>query len=629
MTSMLSTGVSGLVALQTALDTTSHNISNSSTTGYSRQTVSLSTNTADYSNGYWIGSGVSVTSVQRVYNDIVSSQVRNAASGKGQWDIYSSLGEQIDNMLGDSSSGISAAVQNLTNAFQTVANSPTSTSSRQVLLSQANALVSQLQSYDSQLASLNGQVNSQLKGEATTISGLASSIAALNAKIASSYGNNGNAPNDLLDQRDKLIDDLSTHINVSTVKQADGQVNVFIGNGQALVMDGNAATMSIGTDSFDASRTTVLLQTGSIQSDVTNSLSGGTVGGLLNFRSDVLDTARNTLGQIALGIADVVNQQQNDGMDLNGSLGADMFTVGGVQVQNNNNNTGTGSLAVTRTDVSALTTSDYIMTRTSTGWSLQRTDTGANVAMTGSGTAASPFVADGMSIVVSGSAATGDKFMIRPTSNAVSGMSVAITDPREVAAAAPITTSTSASNTGSASITQGEVVDSSNANLLNTVTIQFLSASTYTTDGGATTNTYTSGQAITLNGWKVTLSGTPATGDTFTVQANTNGAGDNRNALLLANAMDKKMLSSGSESVNTTISNWISSVGVQTQQAQSNLTTQSTVYDDALSSQQSISGVNLDEEAANLIRYQQAYAAAAKVISTANTLFDSLLAAIR
>ncbi len=628
MSDMLSTGVSGLLAFQTSLATTSHNISNAATPGYSRQSTLLAENIPQLQDGGWVGSGVNVTSIRRTYDDLLAGQVRAASSNKNQWNIYTSFSDQINNLFSDSTSGISSALQDLSNSFQSVANSPSSSAERQVLLSKAQALTTTLQSYGARLDQVTTQANSQLDAEASTITGLAKNIANLNAQILAVSGRNNTPPNDLLDQRDALIDQLSQHINVSTINQSDGEVNVFIGTGQALVLSTNAGALATQTDLFDASRRTFILKNDTGSVDITNTLTGGTVGGLLNFRSSILDPAKNSLGQIAVAVTAAVNQQQNAGLDLNGNLGSNLFSVGGVQVLDNANNAGTGTLSVTRSNAQQITTSDYLLSKTAGGWALQRTDTGQAVTLSGAGTNVSPFVADGLSIVVGGVAATGDRFLIQPTSGAVAGLQINLTDPKSIAAAGPIITSANTTNTGGATITQGTVTDAANVNLLNSVTIQFLSPTTYTTDGGTTTNAYTSGQPINVNGWQVSISGTPATGDSFNVIKNSNGTGDNRNALLLANTLDKGYLSSGTLSVNNAVGNWIADIGVKSSQAQSNLTAQSAVYDDVYATQQNNSGVNLDEEAANMIRYQQAYSAAAKIIATSKTLFDSLLQAV-
>lgn len=628
MSSMMSTGVSGLLAFQTALDTTSHNISNANTVGYSRQSATLVTANANYTGSGWVGSGVSVSTINRTYSDLIASQVRSSSSSMNQWDIYSSLADEVNNLFGDATTGLSTTLQGFFDAFQSVANSPSSSSERQVLLSRAESLVDQLQAYGSQLNSLNSQVNSQLQSEAVTISGLAQNIAALNEQITAASAKGNNPPNDMLDQRDALIDELATHIGVSTVKQDDGAINVFVGNGQALVMNNTANKLVTVSNSYDASRTELAVQSGSNTQNITSIVSGGTVGGLLDFRTQMLDPSINQLGLVATSLAEMVNDQQNAGMDLNGNLGADLFAIGDAAAAANNLNTGSASVSVTRSDISALTGNNYLMRNTSSGWALQNTTTGATVTMTGSGTSADPFVADGLSIEVSGTAAVGDSFLIKPVSNVVDGMSVVLSDPNGVAAAAPIVASASSSNSGSATISKGVVTDAGNAQLRSTVTIQFLSATTYTTDGGTTSNTYTSGQAISVNGWEVTIAGAPASGDTFTVADNAGGTGDNRNALLLANMLNQDFLSSGSKSLNDAVGNWISDIGVKSSQAQSSLTVQTSLHEDNVSVQQGISGVNLDEEAANLVRYQQAYAAAAQVIATANELFDTMLQAV-
>lgn len=629
MSSMLSTGVSGLAAFQAALDTTSHNISNSSTTGYSRQSVTLTSKEPQYSGSGWAGSGVSVATVSRSYNELIAGQVRSSSSGKSQWDVYSSYAEQINNLFGDSTTGLSVSLQDFFDAYQSVANSPASSSERQVLISEAESLVSQLQAYGTRLDELDTQVNSQLQNEADSITGLAQSIAQMNAQITAATGNGGDPPNDMLDQRDALIDELATHVNVSTLKQSDGSVSVFIGNGQPLVVGNSASELVTVTDPYDVSRNGLAIKSGNSTVDITDTLTGGTVGGLLQFRSEVLDPAKNALGQVAVSVSSLVNEQQNKGMDLYGDLGADMFTVGGVEVLEHRNNAGSASIEVERTDVSGLTDSNYILTNTSSGWILKDEATGTAVTMTGTGTSADPFVAEGLEIVVSGSAGSGDSFLIRPTSAAVSSMSVTLTDPSGIAAAAPIVASADSGNTGNATITEGVVVDAADPDLRSTVTIEFTSATEFTTDGGATTYTYTSGEPIQINGWEVSISGTPAAGDTFTIEDNTSGTGDNRNALLLGNLLETDYLSGGTASLNDVVGSWVADIGVKTNRAQSNLDIQTSLYDDNISAQQSVSGVNLDEEAANLVRYQQAYSAAAQVIATANELFETLLSAVR
>ncbi len=630
MADFLSNGVSALLAFQRALDVTSQNISNVATDGYSRQTVNLVTNQPQkYGNGY-VGSGVSADSISRTYDSFLAAQVRSSSSTYQRSDTYATLAARVDNMFGDSTTGMSATLQKFVSAVQEVANAPNSTAPRQVLLSTAQAASSQMQQYDSQLQSIDGEVESRVKSEVADINTIAQGIANLNSQIKDASAS-GLTPNDLMDQRDKLLDQLSTHINVNTSSAPGNVLNVTVGTGQPLVQEGRANTLVTKQDTFDPTRSYIAIQTAGTANaiDINSSLSGGTLGGLLDFRTQVLDPARNTLGRISVGIAQVVNDQQEAGIDLHGAQGADMFAVGGVQTLAASTNTGTGALTVTRSNTGALTDSDYILQQTAGGWALRNSATGVSEPLSGTGTSADPFTADGISIVVSGTAATGDKFLIRPTRGATAGLDVKITDPAQIAAASPVKAAASTANTGNATIKPATVTSSGNAQLRSTVTIKFLSATTYTTDGGTTTQTYTPGSAIALNGWSTSISGTPAAGDTFTVSDNAGGTGDNSNALLLANAFDTKVLSGGTDSVNTALGRFVGNVGVATQQAQNNRDAQKSVYSDNVNSRDSVSGVNLDEEAANLLRYQQAYQAAAQLISVANTLFNSLLQATR
>lgn len=629
MGDFLSTSISGLFAFKRAIDVTSHNIANVGTDGYSRQRAEFVTRQPSvFGNGY-VGNGVEVSTITRAYDELLAQNVRDASSGFSSLDTYASYLEKLSNLFGNTSTGITATMQKFANALQDVANNPSSISSRQVLVSQAQGLAERLKNYDSQLAGIDTQIESQIRTEVSDISSIAQSLAKLNVEITGAFATNGQPPNDLLDQRDRLLDQLSGHIDVSTVKQTDGSVNVFIGNGQTLVVGGTAAKLGASQDPYDAGRHGVALLTPSgVPVDITANVKGGTLGGALDFRNQVLDPTRNSLGRLSVGLADVINTQHRSGIDLNGNLGQNFFNIGPVETLPRLTNAGTGSVAVTRTNVGALTEGDYILTRTGTGWSLRREDTGATVTMTGAGTTASPFVADGLSIVVSGTASTNDTFLIRPTQAAVEGLSVAITDPARIAAAAPIKTLAGTSNTGDGQISAGTVVDATDPNLRNTVTIQFTAANTYSINGSGSF-AYTSGAPITVNGVQYAISGSPNVGDTFTVQDNTGGTGDNRNAQALYDSLSKKVLEGGSASLHDTTNRLIGNIGVMTQQAQANRDAQEVVKKESVDARDSLSGVNLDEEAANLLRYQQAYQAAAQLIGVASTLFDSILSATR
>ncbi|HET9446920.1 MAG TPA: flagellar hook-associated protein FlgK, partial [Steroidobacteraceae bacterium] len=317
MADLLSTGVSGLLAFQRALSTTSHNISNVSTDGYSRQRVEMGTRPAQaYGNG-WVGQGVNVQTTQRVYDSFVAAQTRSSASSLEHLDIYASNAERLNNMFGDSANGLSATLQKFVNAFQSVANSPASVPARQVLLSEANTLQQRLKFFDGRLDEIGNEINARIKGEVAEVNTLAAGIARLNNEIASGIARTGGQPpNDLLDQRDRLLDQLAQKISVNAVVQDGGTVNVFVGSGQPLVLGADVNQLTTIQDPFDSTQLTIALETPGSSVDISRNISGGALGGLLDFRSEQLDPAHNALGRIAVALSDVVNTQHREGMDL-------------------------------------------------------------------------------------------------------------------------------------------------------------------------------------------------------------------------------------------------------------------------------------------------------------------------
>lgn len=623
MADTLSVGVSGLRAFQRALDVTSHNIANSTTPGYSRQSVSFGTREPERYGSSYLGTGVNIVTIARSYDELLGIQMRDALGTSARLDAYASKAQALNNLFADSSTGLSVSLQRFVDAVQGVSNDPSSTAARQVMLSEADGLRQRLQTYDRRLGDLNTEINARITSEVSVINSAAQSIARLNQQIVTSQ-TAGSAPNDLLDARDQALQELSQHISVSVVKQDDGAWNVFVGNGQSLVLGNNASQLVAQRDLYDPGRMSIAYQSGGSTVDMTSSLSGGALGGVLDFRREMLDPVRNQLGQIAAGLVSAVNTQHREGMDLRGNAGGDLFALGPVGVLPALNNGGSGSLTVQRTDAGALTASDYLFEFDGAAWSARRSDTGAAVALAGSGTALDPFTADGLSIVVGGAPAAGDRYLVKPTAGAVGGLQVLISDPAEIAAAAPIRTSAAGTNTGTATISAGEVLDATDPQLTAPVTIQFTSASTYSVNG-AGSFAYTPGSNIDINGWRMAISGAPATGDTFTVGPNTGGTGDNRNMLELSQVLGRGVLGGGTESVNGAVSRFVGNIGVLTNQAQSGADAQQVIVQDVQSSIDSVSGVNLDEEAANILRFQQAYQAAAQMIKVADEVFQSLL----
>ena len=630
MADMLNVALSGLRAFQTALDTTSHNISNASTPGYSRQRVDLATAPAQGVAGLTVGSGVQVTGISRYSDELLSAQMRSASSSYSRLDTYADQAGAINNLFGDSDTGLSASLQDFTNALQGVANTPSSVSTRQALLSQADGLVTRLQTYQSQLDNIDSDINSQLGADASSINSIAQNIAQLNQQIAHATGNGASAPNDLLDARDQQLANLASYVDTSVVKQDDGSVNVFIGTGQPLVLGFQASQVVTQPDNYVPGRVGLAFKSSTGTMDITGSLSGGSVGGLLDFRRELLDPERNELGRMAVALTQVTNDQHHAGQDLYGDMGGDFFAVGGVQVLAGRTNTGSATLAATRTDTTQLTADDYILRYDGSSWQVQRAGSGQSVAYTVGSGGALQF--DGLSVTVGGSAHAGDSFKVQPTSGAIDGLQTLITDPSRIAAAAPVRTAATSGNSGTATISDGEVLDAGNAALRSPVTIQFTDPGDWQALDASNTviasGTYTAGGNIDVNGWRVQVSGQPAAGDTFTVSSNVGGSGDNRNALKLSAVLNQGVLTNGSESLNAAASRMVSTIGVATNGADTSRDAQKVIFDDSTSAIDSLSGVNLDEEAANMLRYQQAYQAAAQMIGVAQTLFETILSTV-
>jgi flagellar hook-associated protein 1 FlgK len=616
--------VSALQAFQQAIEVTSNNVANASTPGYDEESIDLTAAPPQEAGGVSIGAGVVVSGVQRAFSQAAVTQLNNSQSGLGQSNALQSYTSQIDNLFGTSAGGLTTALQNYYSGWSSVADDPTSSGAREALLGDASQLAANLNSTSTQLNDMNSDVNTRITADVQQVNSIGTQISSLNAQIAAGTGT-GQTPNQLLDQRDQLVSNLSQLVGVTTTSNGDGSINVYVGNGQPVVLDQNTYQLSTVPNQFNASQLEVA-SSASDGSSISSSITSGDLGGLLAARTQAIDPALNQLGQVATAVAQSANTQQASGLNLYGQLGSNLFSVGAPVASASSANTDGTTASVSISNVGALTSDNYLLSYKAGAYSLKDATTGASVALTGAGTGASPLVASsvGLSIVLSGTPAAGDQFLIQPTAQAASTFSVALNDPSGLAAAGAIQTSASDSNSGSASIGAGTVLDASNPDLLDTSTIQFRTPTTYSVNG-AGSFAYTSGSNIDLNGWQVQITGKPAAGDTFTVQSNASGTGDNTNALASANQQTQGVLSNGTQSVSAAVSALISGAGAQAQQVNTAQTAQTAVNAQAQSNVQSVSGVNLDEEAANLMQWQQAYQASAQALSVANGLFTSLL----
>ena len=642
--STLNTAITGLLTAQRSLTVTGHNIANVNTPGFSRQVVNQTAQTPQFTGAGFIGSGVVVDSITRVHSEFLTTQLRNSTASNGENQVFYQLASRIDNMLADDQTGLSPSLLNFFNAVQDVADLPTSISARQSLLSEAQTLTSSFQFLDSQMATLTDEVRVTIKENVAEINSLARSIAAINERIVDGMnGDPGLQPNDLLDQRDELIRQLSEFVSVSTTAQGDGAVNVFTGNGFPIVLGKSTSTFSVNETyfgNFEVSMTSAFSTV-----NITDNLSGGNLGGLLKFQNDMLNPVRNSLGRLAIGLADAINDQHALGLDLDGVPGQAIFNIGNPEILPLSGAVNTVSASIT--DSAALGNSDYsLVFNGGNSYTLTRLSDNQTTAIDTGG--ASPFTTaavDGFTLTITAGATAGDEYIIRPAINGARDLGVLLSDPRKVAAAAPLRAGESVNangvpdNSGNAAITQVNVSNSTGIPLATDITLTFDAANNQfvlsSPPGGTLAYnpaTDSAGKQFTIaaaGNASFSISGVPADGDSFIIGNNTGANGDNRNALALSDLQTQNLLLNGTSTFQDTFGQMVADIGTRTRQAEISSLATGSLLNQAIEAREGLSGVNLDEEAANLLRFQQAFQAAAQVISTADRLFQELLNAFR
>lgn len=643
--------VSGLLAFQRAMNTTSHNIANVSTEGYSRQRTELTAREPSATGNGFIGNGVQASTVVRLFEQSRQTAVQTNTAEYQRLNTLADYSGRIDNLLGDQTAGLAPELQSFFDKVQGLANDPSSSAARESLFSESENLVNRLHFLDGQLTQLGSESEQQLKDQLSQVNNLADEIAKLNQSIVTAQTSAGGQPaNDLLDQRDQLILKLSTLVSTHVVAQDNGSVNVFVGSGQTLVGGFSANQLQIvPASSAKTGSGIAIASSNGTPVDITSSIQGGSLGGLLDFRREVLDPATDKLGWVATGLAEAVNNQNHLGMQYadgpTGQMGGDIFQVAQPQVIASQGTTGTAAAGLAVLDPGAvgdLTGANYRLSYDGSSWTLTNLATNAATAIS-----SIPQSVDGLSIDVSkvSGAVSGDSFLIRPTRNGASGIDMAITRASEIAAAGPVRvaeatdSSGTPQNTGTGQIGDVQISSATALPLTTTYTLSFDAANNRFLVNGSTSTTIaydpnTDSGGVTrsipgLTGVQFSLSGQPADGDQFVVENNSNAVGDNRNILQLGKLADSAIMDGGSATLQELYSGLVSDVGTATSSANTNRDAQDSVLNQAKAAQDAVSGVNLDEEAANLLQYQKAYQASAQAISIANTLFDSLLAAVK
>ena len=647
--SLLNVGSRALLANQAALQTAGHNIANVSTPGYSRQTVVLQTVQGQFTGGGYIGKGVDVQTIQRNHSELLTRQSTAASAVDAGDTVRMDRLRQLQEVFSGGASGIGASINDMMNALSDVVSAPTDLTARSVALTRMDETAARMRDASQRLDEIGYTVAEQLKGSMIAVNSLAKNIAGVNEQIARAKGN-GQPANDLLDQRDQLIRELNQHIQTSQVAADDGTVSVFVAGSQPLVLGNQAATLSID-DPIDfgagsGKKVLSFLAPGSSTKVELNEsmLGGGQVAGLLRFQNNDLAEGRNLLGRMAIAISESMNTQNRLGLTLNGQPGENLFAP--ISLGNatpSNFNTSTATMALTVTDPTALQASSYTISFTAgDAGSVTRHSDGKVFNFDGSAlppvTVASVFSAQGLGVTLSGAVNAGDQFVINSLQGAAAELQALQYSPTDLAAANPVNAAMGATNGGSLQLASlkatGPITQPATG---SPVTIAFTAGSPATYSATVpgppvatiATGNYVSGEKIAINGWEIALQGAPKSGDTVTVGNATDSQygdwykRDTGNASALMALRDVPMFD------NATLADGFASamaqVGTRTQSAQFAAELSSSIAANLERDRTAVAGVNLDEEAARLIQYQQAYQASAKMIQIAQNIFDTLI----
>ncbi|MBL4580993.1 MAG: flagellar hook-associated protein FlgK [Gammaproteobacteria bacterium] len=638
MPDLLKVAANSLQSWQQALNTTGHNIANANTEGYSRQSVQFETADPRVFGFGFIGQGSTVSSIERAHNEFLTSQVQEFTSSNARYQVFTEFSSRVDGVLAGSENNLNTSIQKFFNAVAEVAASPGSLPERQVLLGEASNLVDRQQSYSRLLQDLNGEVNARIRSAVNEVNSLSDSIGAINKQITRAIASsNGATPNDLLDQRDRLIEKLSQKVAITTVDQSDGSLNVLVGKGQPLVIGTQITHLGTRFSAIDSTRVEVSVLGQVASSDSSQLINGGELQGMIDFRSRILNPALDKLGLIALGISETVNTQHLKGIDLNGAMGGNFFNSTAVPIAGDTRNIGTSAPSVVITDVTQIRASDYALAYDGAQWQLTRlTD---NTSVTGAG----PLVLDGLRVdVSSGAPVAGDKFVLNPSRTAATTFSLAISDARKIAAANPLLINSVLSNAGSAELQNLTVAPVNTLPLAGPITLSYnpnaLGAGIpgYDVTGGPggviayDPATESSGKVFSFAGIGIDfeVSGVPENGDRFLIGNNSSAVGDNRNMQSIVELQFQSKLDGGNSSFQDFYSSLVAQVGVISNQANANLEIETSLLQQATSYRDNVIGVNLDEEAADLLRFQQAYQASAQLVKVADEMFQILINSI-
>ncbi|WP_222911452.1 flagellar hook-associated protein FlgK [Pseudomonas sp. DNDY-54] len=688
MADLLNIGLSGLSASKSQLSITGHNISNVNTPGYSRQDASQATRTPQFSGAGYVGSGTTLVEIRRTYSEFLTSQLRSSTSLSSDVESYKAQIDQLDSLLAGSTTGITPSLQKFFSALQTAAEDPANIPARQLVLAEAEGLARRFNTVSDRLTEQNNFTNKQMLAVTDQINRLAGSIGSLNDAIATASAN-GKQPNDLLDKRDEAVRQLSTYIGISVTPQDDNSFNISVGSGQPLVVGKTVSQLKVVSGQSDPNRHEIRFVSGGSEQGITSQITGGELGGLIRYRNEVLDSTMNSLGRLALAVSDQVNSQLGQGLDLKGNVGEALFgnynekSLGALRATpfsgNPSLSTATpadASLDITKT--SQLTTSDYRLEYSGSQYTARRLSDGASINVTPNpGPPAHLRFEDeegrdqGFTVQISGTPQAGDAFTLQPTRRGATDISAVLDQADQLAFASPVRTASELHNAGTGVIGQPDMISGPSRISIDALrellgstgaTLTFTEPDTLTITGGGTagfrtvdntqtppvsyptSTTFKTGQTNSLvvgnsnYSLEFTISGTPKNNDKFDIAFNQSGVSDNRNALKLVDLQSKQTVGVSVDADGKTLSGasftdgygeLVERVGTLTAQARMDSEATGAILKQATDNRDSLSAVNLDEEAANLIKFEQYYNASAQIIQVARSMFDTLISTFR
>jgi flagellar hook-associated protein 1 FlgK len=624
MSDLMRIGSSAMNAAYAQLQTTGHNIANASTPGYVRREVIVQEAGSMTGDGF-VGRGVDAMGATRVYNQFLVRESVASKAAAAQDAARSGNLQRLDDLFADPATGVGASFDGLVSAFADVAAKPSDQSARAVVLSRAQGFADRVTALDGKLLELRQSAQNRMGSEVDRANQTLAALAQINQRLGQSQGSGG-ASNALLDERDRQLEKLNEVMRANATFGADGRITVTSQRGDPLVVGSDAVRLQLDPDSLDSTQRSVsIVRSDGKVTPLQASDVGGSLAGLLRFAGEDLDAARAQLGRLAAAVAGAFNDRQARGVDATGQPGQPLFAIGSPTASAALDNVGSAALVAQIQDPTALKASDYSVEFRSGQYRVTRLSDGVEQSL-----GALPATVDGLRLSVDGATAPqdGNRFLIRGASAVAAGLRALQSNPNRIATALPVVAETGAGNGGDLRMT-GVDMPAAGASGGAAVTLTFTSPTTFqiTEPAGSppTTYPYTPGMAFSLYGGSVTLQGTPAAGDTLRFRPTPSPQADNRNALALQALGDARFVDGG-----TAIDRYaelVGDVGSRAQSAKSSLDMSERLQDDAERARTEVSGVNLDEEAARLMQYQQAYQAAAKVIAAANEMFRTLLEA--